>query len=886
MDKELIILILESNIAHSELIMRELRKAKIEFRSKRVDTEEGFIRELKTTPPDLIIASYFLPGFDGIAALFMVRELVPSTPFIMVISSMNEEIAVDCMKAGAADYVFKDHLIRIGPAVKVALEKRWLREEKEQVEEKLRQSEEQFHLILENIADLIVISDLEGRQLYRSPSYRQIFDYSHSKDLFFGVHPSDLEKVRHIFQATIRTGLRQSAEYRLLLKDGSVRFVESQWNLILDKGGRPEKVIAVSCDITERKRAEEALHNSEEQYRLLFDNNPHSMWVYDVATFRFLAVNDAAVRHFGYTQSEFLDMTIDELYMPPNGSSSGKKLDIISGLNMRGGKYRKKDGTVIDVEIASHSLTFNGRYARLVLANDITKRIRAEEALAAEKERLSVTLLSIGDGVIATDSRVRVALINERAESYTGWTQQEAIGKRLSDVFHIINEKTRERCKDPVENVLETGAIVGLPSNTRLVSRNGTERFISSSAAPIRDKGGNIIGVVLAFRDITERRKMEEEMLKASKLESIGLLAGGIAHDFNNILGAIIINLYLAKMAVDPENDLFRRLNEIEKTAMRAQGLTQQLLTFSKGGTPIIKIASIAELLKESALFVLRGSNVECCFSIQDSLWPVEIDQGQMSQVINNIIINARQAMPEGGTIFIEVENIIIDPTEALPLQSGKYVKIAIKDQGIGIPEQHLNKIFDPYFTTKPNGSGLGLAASYSVIVKHEGYITVESELNVGTTFHIYLPASQEKIPTKEITKERSVLGKRNILIMDDNTIIKELAGEILSFFGCDVSLASDGAEAIRLFQKASESGHPFDAVILDLTVPGGMGGKEVIKRLQEIDPKVKAIASSGYSNDPIMSNFREYGFRGIVVKPYRVDDLKDTLRSILAIAD
>jgi PAS domain S-box-containing protein len=509
-------------------------------------------------------------------------------------------------------------------------------------------------------------------------------------------------------------------------------------------------------------------------------------------------------------------------------------------------------------------------------------RHKMEKRLKEREEWLSIILKSIGDAVIATDDKGVITFMNPVAQDLTGWKEEEAIGKPLAEVFYIINEKTRKRCENPVEKVIETGGVVGLANHTVLISRDGTERILADSGAPIRDREGKIIGVVLVFRDITEKQKMEEELQKVEKLESIGLLAGGIAHDFNNLLMAILGNITLAKMYARPEDKVLERLEEAEKAGLRAKELTQQLLTFSKGGAPAKKTALIQELIKDSASFALRGSNVRCEFFFPDGLWPAEVDEGQISQVINNLIINAAQAMPEGGVIKVRAENLTVKPEHSLPLKEEKYVKITIEDQGTGISKEHLPKIFDPYFTTKQKGSGLGLATTYSIIKRHDGYITVESELGKGTSFYIYLPASEKEVPKRKAEEEEILPGKGKVLLMDDEEAVRKVAGKMLKSLGYEVEFAEEGGQAIELYKEARESGKPFDLVILDLTVPGGMGGKETIKKLLEIDPKVKAIVSSGYSNDPIMADFKKYGFRGVIAKPYKVRELSEELHRVM----
>lgn len=519
----------------------------------------------------------------------------------------------------------------------------------------------------------------------------------------------------------------------------------------------------------------------------------------------------------------------------------------------------------------------------LIINRHLALRRQAEDALAEEKERLAVTLRSIGEGVITTNIAGRVTLMNRAAEELTGWQQEEAIGRELDEVFAIIDEDSRTRAQSPVEKVLKSGSICGTANHTLLISKDGAERMISHSGAPIRDTKTVVVGIVLVFRDVTDQRHMLREAIKAEKLESVGILAGGIAHDFNNILTAVVGNLSMAKMGVDPKSKVFERLSEAEKASMRARSLTQQMLTFSKGGAPIRKIASVHELLTEWSSFALRGSNVKCEFSIQDDLWHAEIDEGQVGQVIHNLIINADQAMPDGGTIRISAENFIASPSDGLPLTQRKCIKISVTDEGTGVARKHLEKIFDPYFTTKKKGSGLGLATSYAIIKRHEGHITVDSKQGLGTTFTIYLPASENHAVAKNEFPDSFQRGKGKVLVMDDELLIRQLTREMLTNLGYQVCITKDGFEALGLFERCKKDGRPFDAVIMDLTIPGGMGGKEAITKLLLLDPEVKAIVSSGYCNDPIMADFRSYGFSGVLSKPYTAIQMSKLLHTVIS---
>lgn len=516
---------------------------------------------------------------------------------------------------------------------------------------------------------------------------------------------------------------------------------------------------------------------------------------------------------------------------------------------------------------------------------DITNRKLVDKALWEEKERLSVTLKSIVDGVITMNVAGRVTLMNKSAEKYTGWKQREAYGHNIDEIFHVVDDKNK-KLNYRINEILKSDS-ENLTLNTlTLIKKDGSDLLIEESSSPIKDNANNIMGAVIVFRDISEKRKMEEEILRTRKVESVGLLAGGIAHDFNNILTAVLGNLSLAKLQIEEKSRLYNMLDSAEKASSRAISLTQQLLTFSKGGAPIKKVASIRELLVESVTFALRGTNVSAEFVIAEDLWTVEIDEGQINQVINNLIINAVQAMPDGGKITITVAPVDLnDSRPALLKLEQRYIRMAICDTGAGIEEKNLTKIFDPYFSTKEKGSGLGLATSYSIVSKHEGLITVQSQVGVGTCFYIFLPASEKELVPELLAHsvKNNKVGK--IIIMDDEDSIRELGKEILTTAGHEVVGVSSGKEAISAYRQALRSEKPFDLIIMDLTIPGGMGGKQAIGKVLELNPSAIVIVSSGYSNDPIMSNHSEYGFKGVLHKPFKANDLLDIVNNMLALS-
>lgn len=509
-------------------------------------------------------------------------------------------------------------------------------------------------------------------------------------------------------------------------------------------------------------------------------------------------------------------------------------------------------------------------------------RIENEKAKTElEREKLRLLYDNSPDAVIIVDTNKEIVYANRKTEALVGKPAAELKGRLCYEAVTGCNTicagcrmHEAAQMKTPLTNIKHD------------VACSGKESWLHQLWYPIFNADGGIDSVVEISRDITELKRMEEEFLKVRKIESIGVLAGGIAHDFNNLLTGIMGCLSLAKDIVKPEDKIYEILTVAQRASRQAKDLTYQLLTFSKGGEPIRRLTPLGELLKEAAGFAMSGSNVKIDFYITDGLWNVSIDTEQIRQVIHNLVINARDAMPEGGTVIIRAENTMVGHADKLPVGGGEYVKISITDQGGGISEENMQKIFDPYFTTKQMGTqkgmGLGLAICYSIMKNHDGFITVDSEVGAGTTFTLYLPASPDDMPSAAEKRELTVPAAGKILVMDDEEIIGEIAKMMFNRMGYEVVFSRDGNEALERYRKAKESGMPFDAVIMDLTVPGGMGGKSAIKKLLEIDPDATAIVSSGYSNDPIMSTFRKYGFKGVLSKPYEINELRAVISKVL----
>ncbi|MBF0224163.1 MAG: PAS domain-containing protein [Desulfobacterales bacterium] len=511
-------------------------------------------------------------------------------------------------------------------------------------------------------------------------------------------------------------------------------------------------------------------------------------------------------------------------------------------------------------------------------------RMQAAEKLLESEERLKLVLdgsqLGFWDWKIQTNEVYR----NEQWAKMLGYTLQE-IKFNVNQWTDLIHPDDRAMALQSIQNHLENRTLMH-KIEYRMLCKNGQWKWILDQARIVkRDDKGQPVRMSGTHTDITERILIENELRQTQKLESIGILAGGIAHDFNNMLSIISGNVSYALSKMNQYDDFWEALKDVETGTKQAQKLTQQLLTFAKGGAPIKKEADLQEILKESATFITRGSKARCEFKFQEDLWTVVIDTGQMNQAISNLVINATQAMQEGGLIQIQAENKTLSPNENILLPPGNYVKISVKDNGIGISEKNISKIFDPYFTTKQKGSGLGLATTYSIIKRHNGHISVESKIDKGTTFYIYLPATQNTLVVND-KQEKQVehRGYGKILLMDDEKMILDMTGRLLNFMGYETVFAMDGKQAMDIYTEAFKSQHPFDLVILDLTVPAGMGGAKTVQELLKIDPYVKAIVSSGYSNDPIMANYQDYGFCGVLAKPFTKAEIEDALKKIFSV--
>lgn len=632
--------------------------------------------------------------------------------------------------------------------------------------------------------------------------------------------------------------------------------------------------------------SKKTLLENEARFRIVMDSLDAIVYVADMNTYEVLFINEHGKKLFGDATGKICWQSLQQGQSAPCPFCTNKFLVDEQGNPAEVYQWESRNTLTRRWQYMQDRAIrwVDGHIVRLQVATDISARKLAEANLADETERLTVTLRSIGDGVITTDTDGRVLLVNKVAEMLTGWRCIDAAGRPLEEIFHIINGESRQPCASPLTIISSSEEISDLASHTILIAKDGQERTIAESGAPIRDKEGTIIGMVLVFRDITEQLHTEQELLKVKKLESIGVLAGGIAHDFNNILTAIIGNIDMSLLDSKLTEQTRNLLQEAEKASWRARDLTQQLLTFAKGGQPIKETAALADVVKDSADFVLRGGKVACRYEFPDDLWLVDIDKGQISQVVQNIILNARNAMPSGGVILVSCKNIRLTDSQDIDfLPHGDYVKMSITDSGVGIAANLLDKIFDPYFSTQQQGSGLGLAITHSIISKHGGHISVQSTLGAGSTFTVYLPASQQGFPLVETpTTTAKSTRTSTILVMDDEEPVREFTQAFLGHLGHQVLLAQDGEEALRIYKQAADNGTRIDLTIMDLTIPGGMGGEEAMKHIIAIDPQARVIVSSGYSNNPVLSGFKNYGFCAAITKPYKLSELSKVIDQFL----
>ncbi|NIM14122.1 MAG: PAS domain S-box protein [Candidatus Aminicenantes bacterium] len=633
------------------------------------------------------------------------------------------------------------------------------------------------------------------------------------------------------------------------------------------------------------------LEQSEDKFIRIISNDPDGVLIVDADT-----GGHRIVRFMNPAAENLLGQSCDELLGKPLQFSFPIKVDEPTEVEIE--TPRETGGPInVTVEIRAVEIDWKGRPTWLISLRDIPPwRKKLLKAFLEEKEWLDVTLRSLADGVIAADKKGIVRIINWVAGQMTGWGQEEAVGKPLADVLKLNNKTTPEAMIDLGQKVIKKGECINSTDTEDWVlaarEGNGSEIPIEYSCAPIF-KDEEVMGTVWVIRDVTEKKEMEEEAIRVQNLEALGVLAAGIAHQYNNILTSTLGYISLAQKAAKGDKKLLNRLNKVEQAGLRVKEISARLLTFSKGGEPRKEKGSIVNTLELAAKAVLKYSHINTKWSIANDLYLALFDPDQVGIALKNILKNAVEAMPNGGEIEIKGENIEIPDFKFISIKPGSYVKISIMDQGTGIAQEYQSKVFSPYFSTREDAEGMGLTTAYSIVLRHGGWIRFKSTEGKGSLVTFLLPASVSKTVdrkpkikpgtsrTRTLSIEPSAAIKGKVLVMDDEEFIRDVAGDLLQTLNYDIEFAETGEEAIRLYREAIEVGELFHAVILDLVVPNGMGGKECIRELREIDPNVKAIVSSGYSNDPVMANYRDFGFQGVLPKPYQLQKLSEALEKL-----
>jgi len=756
MKSQLRILHLENDVADSDLLRARLALDNVNVELDRVETREQFLRALERGGYDVIIADYSLPAFDGGSALALAREHRPTVPFLLFSGTIGEEAAVESLRNGATDYILKDRPERLVASLLRALREGEDRRRRQQAEEALKEREEFFRLISENVTDLISVVDLEGRRVYTSPSYKHLLGDPaklFGTDWFREIHPEDRERVRRVFHKTIATGLGQRTEFRFLLKDGAVRYIESQASVMRDKFGRVTNAIVVSRDVTDRK-------NAEEQIR--------------------------------------------------------------------------------------------------------------EQAALLDKAQ---------DAICVTDMDQRILYWNRSAEGLYGWSAAEAEGKYANELLFTTDSA---RHVEALQGLIAKGEWKG---ELRQVTKSGAEIVVESRWTGVRDSEGRPKSILVINTDITEKKKLETQFFRSQRLENIGMLASGIAHDLNNVLAPIMMAVPMLLDRVTTPNDR-KLLDMLDRSVRRGAELVRQILSFARGVEGEHKLIQPRHLLADLEKMVLETfpKSIRLQKKIDPDLWSIHANATQIHQVLLNLCVNARDAMPDGGTLSIVAENISLTEAEAGrhgEVKPGTFVVITVADTGIGIPPEVLERVFEPFFTTKDpgKGTGLGLAGVQGILKNHGGFVEVESQAGKGATFRTYLPAVERRShPALSSRPAQAPVGHGElILVVDDEEAIQQIARATLENFGYRVISANNGVEAVAVFKQRKDE---VKAVVLDSMMPF-MDGGAALRALREIAPALKVIGVSGLNVDDRIS-VGPGGVEAFLTKPYTAQELLLKLQSVL----
>ncbi|MFI5251125.1 MAG: PAS domain S-box protein [Bacteroidota bacterium] len=888
--KNLHILLLEDNQTDAEFIERELRRGSIHAQVLRVNTKNTFIKALDDFKPDLILADYNLPAFDGLSALKVSKQRSPDVPFIIVSGFLGEELAVDIVKNGATDYILKDRLSRLVPSVTRAIKESDERSQRKRVEEQLRQSEEQYRLLFEGNPEPMWVYDLDTYHfLAVNESAVKHYGFTYTEFLsmtIMDIHPeSEIALFKNYHEKIIKTslsrGIGRAGLWRHKKKDNSGLFVEITWNSIPFMG--KQGVLVLANDVTERKIAEDALQESERKLRQIIDLVPHFIFVKS-SDGHYLLVNKAVADAYGTTISDLLNKTDFDFNLSHSEASKWREDDLLV-INNKETRYIEEQPftdfngnkrILYSIKIP-FTITGSSTPAVLGMAIDITEQKKSEEKILEQAALLDIAT----DAIIVSDTNDTILFWNTGAETMYGWKKEEALGQHVSDLLFKHNSAQFEEAKTAIlKDQKWSGEI-------HQITKSEKNIIVQSRWTVVYGENGKIKSFLILNTDITEKKKFEAQFLRAQRMESIGTLASGIAHDLNNVLAPILLTMQNLKKRL-PDERTQRLLNTIEVSTQRGADMVQQVLTFTRGVDGEKIMLQPAHLIQEIEKIVREtfSRTIRIQVRLVKDLWMLQADATQLHQVMMNLCVNARDAMPSGGTLLVEADNVTLDEAFArmhVDAKPGPYVNITVSDNGIGIDPEVIDKIFEPFFTTKEigKGTGLGLSTVLAIVKSHKGFINVYSEVGKGTKFKVYLPAIISPA-TREATTRKHVelpAGKgETVLVVDDETSICEITKETLENYGYKAMIANDGNEAIALFTQHKNK---IGAVLTDMMMPN-MDGPSTIKALRKINPRIKIIAASGLITQDKLSEPSVTGVQAFLQKPYTTEKLLTTLRDVL----
>jgi len=755
-------------------------------------------------------------------------------------------------------------------------------------EEALRISEERYRELFENANDIIYTHDLKGNFTSINKAAERVSGYTNDEVLTMNIAsilaPEHIDTARQRMSQKLQEGGGQTRYVLGIVAKGGHRVLLEVSSRLIYSGGKPAGVQGIGRDITEQKRAEQALLASEARYRELFENINSGVAVYEVrdngGDFIFKDFNRAGEIIDNDHRERLIGKSIFEVRP---GIEKFGLIEVFRRVWQTGKPEHHPVMLYKDQRLTGWYENFIYKLPSgeiVAVYENVTQRKKVEEKLRESELNLRKAQHIARIGTWTWHINTNKVEWSDEMYAIYGLDKKTFSGDLNEIIAQAIHPEDRRLVEESNLSVIRDKTPI--PVEYRVVWPDGSIHYVWAEAGDlIVDDAGNPALLMGIAQDITERRRTEEMLRQSQKLESLGVLAGGIAHDFNNLLGGLFGYLDMAMESCTDEttrNYLSKTLGAFD----RAKNLTQQLLTFSKGGAPARKTGRIGPVVRDAAQFTLHGTNVTCDYSLDENLYLCDFDEHQISQVISNLVLNAQQAMPSGGAIAISAQNMTVTGASGLPLPAGEYCKIAVTDRGVGIPDSIISRIFDPFFSTKQKGSGLGLSISYSIIKKHGGYIEVRSEPGKGTVFHLYLPASAGSIPQEAAAPAALHTGKGLVLVMDDEEVLREVVGDILFQMGYTTVPAKNGNEALGLFLQHQKAGKPFRMAILDLTIAGGIGGRELIAEIHRHDQAFVAIAASGYSDDPVMADPKKYGFSASIAKPFRKNDLSKVLNTVI----